>query len=104
LALAVAVAAIGIVVMAQLDGSRGLTQRALDAVTVVLGAVTIVFSRVFGGSTVVWLSFAEAVGFVGLGFAGLTLHEIDGWRAEHHLGHLHGLSRREPSERASLAA
>jgi len=104
LALAVAVALIAIAVVAQLDRSRGLNQRLLDAVTVVLGAVTIVFSRVFGGSTVVWLSFAEAIGFVGLGIGGLTLHEIDGWRAEHHLAQLHSLSRHERSESASLAA
>jgi hypothetical protein len=34
--------------------------------------VTIVFSRVFVGTTVMWLSLAEALGFVGLAVTGLT--------------------------------
>src|ERR1700736_3197809 len=65
LALGVGIFAAAIAIAAQLDRSRGLDQRLLDVTTVVLGAVTIVFSRVFDGSTMVWLSFAEALGFVG---------------------------------------
>jgi hypothetical protein len=104
LALAVGILAAGIAVAAQLDRSRGLDQRLLDVTTVVLGGVTIVFSRVFGGSTMVWLSFAEALGFVGLGVAGMTLHEIDEWRAEHHLAQLHGFSRPEQIQTPAKAA
>jgi hypothetical protein len=104
LALGIGIFAAGIAVAAQLDRSRGLDQRLLDVTTVVLGGVTIVFSRVFGGSAMVWLSLAEALGFVGLGVAGMTLHEIEEWRAEHHLAQLHGFSRPEPSQRPAQAA
>jgi hypothetical protein len=106
LALGVATAVIAVSVVAQLDRSRGFAQRGLDVVVVALAAVTIVFSRVFTGSTMMWLSFAEALGFVGLGFAGLTVHEIEGWRAEHHLAPLHGLFRIEQQqpEKPSIAA
>jgi hypothetical protein len=104
LALAVGIFAAAIAIAAQLDRSRGLDQRLLDVATVVLGAVTVVFSRVFDGSTMVWLSFAEALGFVGLGVVGMTLHEIDEWRAEHHLAQLPGFSRPEQPQRAVQAA
>jgi hypothetical protein len=104
LALGVGIAVVAFAVVAQLDRSRGRAQRLLDVVAIALGGVTIVFSRVFSGSTVMWLSFAEALGFVGLGITGLTVHEIDGWRAEHHLAPLQGLSQSERPEKPSLAA
>jgi hypothetical protein len=104
LALAVAIGVVAIAVVAQLDRSRGLDQRLLDVVTLALGAVTIVFSRIFNGSTVAWLSFAEAIGFVALGIAGLTIHEIDDWRVEHQLAPLHGSFPARAPEKPSLAA
>lgn len=56
--------------------SRGLTQRALDAATGVLGAWTIVASLVFAGSTMTALGFASGLAFVALALAGLTVHEL----------------------------
>jgi hypothetical protein len=106
LALGIAVAIVAIAVVAQLDRSRGIDQRILDVATIALGAVTIVLSRVFNGSTVMWLSFAEALGFVALAVAGLTVHEVDEWRLEHHLAPLQGSfpTRASKPEQPSLAA
>lgn len=104
LAVGVAIAAIVLAVASQLDGSRGLAQRSLDLLVLALGAVTIVFSRVFGGTTVMWLSFAEALSFVGLAVTGLTLHEIENWRRQHDLAQLHGFSEPAWIERRQAAS
>jgi hypothetical protein len=63
----------------------GLIQRGLAALTVGLGAWTIVLSLVFAPTTVVWLGFASALAFVALAFAGLTAHELTTERIVHSL-------------------
>jgi hypothetical protein len=111
LALALGIAVVAISLASQVDRSRGVAQRGLDLLLIALGAVTIVFSRVFTGSAVMWLSFAEALGFVGLAVAGLTVHEVEEWRAEHQLPALSlfesrraATAKRAEAPRASVAA
>jgi hypothetical protein len=108
LAFALGVAVLGIALVSQLDRSRPVIQRMLDGVGAVLAIWTIVASLVFVGSTVLWLSFAEALGFVGLAFAGLTLREIQAWRAEHAIspvrGEFTGLRLHRPAEQPVPAA
>jgi hypothetical protein len=103
LALALGVAVLVISAAAQTDRSRGLVQRILDGGFGVLAVVTIVFSLVFSGAAVQWLSFAEALGFIGLAYSGLAINEVAEWRAEHGLAPLHGLHV-VPSRDRSLAA
>jgi hypothetical protein len=50
--------------------------RALSAVIAVIGVWTIVSSRVFSASTVVWLGFSAAAAVAALAVIGLTLHEL----------------------------
>lgn len=69
--------------VAQLDRGRGLVQRLLDAGTGALALWATVASAVFGGATVTWLSFAEALGFVGLAIVGLVAHELSTERVVH---------------------
>ncbi|HUZ19081.1 MAG TPA: hypothetical protein VMU75_00730 [Acidimicrobiales bacterium] len=98
--------AIGIVVtavVAQLDAARPPAQRGLDAAAVVVGGLLIGFTRVFALSSVVWLSFALALGIVAIGFVGLTLGEIASWRAQRGMADLHWLARR-PSATHGIAA
>jgi hypothetical protein len=74
---------IGVVVVlgaAQLDSERGSIQRALDLATGGLAIWTIVASVVFTGTTLTWLSFGEALGFVAVALAGLTAHELSSER------------------------
>lgn len=105
LGFAVAIAVLLIVAVAQFDSTRGAVSRALDGVLGALSIWTIVASQIFSGSTVMWLSFAEALGFVGLAFIGLTVHEVDTWRASHGLGAMawagEGASREESVRRAA---
>jgi hypothetical protein len=103
LALALGVAVLVISAAAQTDRSRGLVQRILDGGFGLLAVVTIVFSLVFSGAAVQWLSFAEALGFIGLAYSGLAINEVAEWRAEHGLAPLHGLHV-VPSRDRSLAA
>ncbi len=91
-AIAIAIAVVLIVAVAQFDRSRGAVSRTLDGVLGALGIWTIVASQIFTGSAVMWLSFAEALGFVGLAFIGLTVHEVDTWRT------LHGLDATAPAD------
>ena len=93
LAFGVAIVALGISVLAQLDSQRGLDQRALDGAMAVISAILVVLSLVFAGVTVTWLAFGLALGLVGVAVVGLTLHEIETWRSAHHLGQLPGLLR-----------
>jgi uncharacterized membrane protein (UPF0136 family) len=72
--LAIAVAAVA--VLAQLDRSRGLVQRALDTTTVIVAGLLIILSRTASGDAVTWLSFALGLGIVALAYAGLTVHEV----------------------------
>lgn len=104
LAVSLGIAVIAISAAAQIDRSRGSVQRLIDGIAVVLGAVTIVFSLVFHGSAVQWLSLAEALGFVALAYTGLTLNEVAQWRAEHGLYPLQGLRVVELSRERKLSA
>jgi hypothetical protein len=63
----------------------GLVQRILSGLTVGLGVWTIVLSLVFVPTTVVWLGFASAIGFVVLACAGLMVHELTTERVVHAL-------------------
>lgn len=90
-AFAVAIGVIGVSALSQLDRRRGLAQRLLDAMMIVVGGTLIGTSIVFGGTLVVWLAFALALGFVGLAFGGMTLHEVETWRSAHWLDELHWL-------------
>jgi hypothetical protein len=91
--LGVGIAVLVISVVAQLDLERGIAQRGLDAAMAVAAGTLIVFTAgAFSGSTLVWLVFAFALGFVGIALTGLTLHEVETWRAAHHLGRLHWLA------------
>lgn len=91
IAFGVAIGIVAIAAAVQLDTRRGMAQRIMDLTTVAVGGTLIAVSVVFGGTTVVWLVFALALGLIGLGFAGLTLHEVETWRARHELGQLHWL-------------
>jgi MFS family permease len=107
LAFAIGIGAVVIAVAGQVDRTRGIAQRVLDLATLALGGVTMGFSvaPALAGSTVVWLSLAWGLGFVALAVAGLTLHEVDDWRAEHRLPRLRGLHEPEDEARKpSLAA
>jgi hypothetical protein len=66
-------------------GIRDVAQRGIGALTAVLGAWTIVASLVFVPTTVVWLGFASALGFVALAVAGLIAHELHTERVVHSL-------------------
>jgi hypothetical protein len=103
LALALGIAVLVISGAAQADRSRGVVQRLLDGGIGLLALVTIVFSLVFSGAAVQWLSFAEALGFFGLAYSGLAINEVAEWRAEHGLAPLHGLHV-VPSNDRTLAA
>lgn len=93
-AFGIAIGIVGISVLAQLDQRRGTVQRALDVGLVLTAGMLIAATAFFSGTTVVWLAFALALGCVGVGFAGLTVHEVEMWRATHELGRLHWLAPR----------
>jgi hypothetical protein len=89
----VGIAVLLISIVAQLDLQRGIAQRGLDVAMAVTAGTLIVFAAgAFSGATLVWLVFAFGLGFVGLSLAGLTLHEVESWRAAHDLGRLHWLA------------
>jgi hypothetical protein len=96
LALGIAIAIVGMTAVVQLDRARGIGQRVVDLAAVVLGVAAIVTSAVYSGSTVTWLAFSQFLGFVGLGVTGLTMHEVESWRARHGLQPLWGV-KPEPS-------
>jgi hypothetical protein len=57
--------------------TRGAAQRKLDALVALVGAWTVVESRVFDGETLRWLSFGSGGALVVLAALGLVLHERD---------------------------
>ena len=59
--------------------------RALSAATAVLGALIIIESLLTGGSTLIWLSFAGALGVLGLAIGGMTVHGLSTERVVHSL-------------------
>jgi hypothetical protein len=52
-------------------------------ITALLAAWTVIASVVFNGSTLTWLSFGDALGFVGLAIIGLCAHELSMERVVH---------------------
>jgi hypothetical protein len=106
-AFGVAIGILAIAVLSQLESRRGALQRLLDVGVGLVAVTTVVTSLVFGGAAVTWILFALALGFVGLAVAGLTLHEIEGWRSQHGLPQLHVFPRRaaaRPTTERPLAA
>jgi membrane protein YdbS with pleckstrin-like domain len=85
LAFSIAIAVLVVGAVSQLQAGRGIVQRLLDAVIGLVAAGSVIASLVFVGSAVAWLSLAAGLGFVLLGFVGLTLHEIWTYRATHGL-------------------
>ena len=94
--------AIGMVVVSalvQLDRSRGVVQRILDGVTVLLSALLAIFGAVASGAAVTWLTFAFSLGIVGISFSGLSLNEVTEWRAGLHLDNLRWLPNTSMEQR-----
>lgn len=85
LAFAIAIAVLVIGGVSQLQSGRGIVQRVLDGVIGLVAVGTIIASLTFVGPAVMWLSLAAGLGFVLLGFVGLTLHEVWTYRATHGL-------------------
>jgi hypothetical protein len=71
--------------LAQLARGRGKLQHALDTLGGALGIWMVVASVVFTGAALTWLSFGEALGFVGLALVGLVAHERSSERVVHAL-------------------
>lgn len=104
IAFGVAIGIVAISGLVQLDTGRGLVQRLIDLALVMVGGTLIAASVFFTGTTLTWLVFALALGFVGFSFMGLTFHEVESWRAMHGLGELHWLHERREhrGERAEV--
>lgn len=102
LSFGIAVAVLAISALAQLDGNRGLVQRALDGIMAAVATVLIVFSLVFTGATVTWLAFGLALGFIGVAVAGLTVHEIETWASAGDAGQVRHLSSARQSAEAEI--
>ena len=99
--------ALGVLValgIAQLDAARGLAQRGLDATAAALAAWSAVASVVFTGSTLMWLSLGEGLGFVALAVVGLAAHEFATERVVHELYVAHAEPMRERSDELQSAA
>jgi hypothetical protein len=79
----VSLGALALLALVQLDRARGLVQRLLDAGTGALALWSVVASVVFTGTMLTWLSFGEAVGFIGLAVVGLIAHELKTERVVH---------------------
>ena len=69
IAFGVALGILGLTGVAQRERGRGIVQSALDVVILLLAAWSAIASVVFHGSTLTWLSFGNALGFVGLAWA-----------------------------------
>lgn len=61
----------------------GRAHRAIGAATGVLGALIVIEALLSAGSTMVWLSFAGALGVLALAIAGLSVHELSTERVVH---------------------
>ena len=72
----VSLGALVLLALVQRDPARGRVQHMLDAGTRELAVWSAVASVVYSGSTLMWLSLGEAIGFVVLGVAGLLVHEM----------------------------
>ncbi len=98
IAFGVALGILGLTGVAQRDRGRGIVQSTLDVVILPLAAWSAIASVVFRGSTLTWLSFGDALGFVGLGVVGLIAHELSTERV------VHSLAPARSSESAMKAA
>ena len=65
------------------DRARGRVEWMLRVATGALAIWSAVASVVYSGSTLTWLSFGEAAGFVVLGVLGLVAHELEDERIVH---------------------
>lgn len=92
-------AVVVIALIAQLDRGRGVLERSVDASLAALGGLAMAFGLAASGSTVVWTIFGFAVGWVGLSYLGLALHETATWRSRNGLPQLRGLPEEEPESR-----
>lgn len=72
----VSLGALVLLALVQRDPARGRVQHVLDVGTGALAVWSAVASVVYSGSTLMWLSLGEAIGFVVLGVAGLLVHEM----------------------------
>jgi hypothetical protein len=79
----VSLGTLALLAVAQLDRARGRVQHLLDAGTGVLALWSAVASVVYSGTTLMWLSFAEAAGLVAFALAGLIAHELKTERVVH---------------------
>ena len=93
-AFAFGVAVLAMTVIAQLDQARSLEQRFVDVLMALTASAMVVTSLVYTGTTVMWLVFALALGWVGIAVSGLSLREVSVWRSSH------GLAELRPFERA----
>jgi hypothetical protein len=97
----VALGILAMLALCQIDGTRGMLQRSLDATGGILGIWTVVASIVFTGATLTWLSLGEGIGFMGLALAGLIMHELKTERVVHSLAVDQGSQPREQYQRAA---
>lgn len=95
----VAIGVIVIAVLAQLNGARGRVQRTLDGAIVADAGLLTAFALESSGISVVWLTFAFALGVVALAFAVLSLHAVSNWQAQHQLAALRWLPNMEMGAR-----
>ena len=74
------------ILLAAADAARpSVQQRALDAITALLGAWMIVEALVLSGTVQKWWSFGAAVALAGVAAVGLTIHEMTTERVVHEL-------------------
>ena len=73
------------------------TQRALDGLTALVGAWTIVEAFAFEGNNLEWWSFASAAALALLAAVGLGVHEMSTERVVHELTVSAGTEGREPA-------
>jgi hypothetical protein len=79
----VGLGALALLAVVQRDRARGRLQRMLDVATAALALWSAVASVVYTGTTLTWLSFSEAIGFVVLAVVGLVAHELSTERIVH---------------------
>jgi len=79
----VSLGALALLAVVQRDRARGRLQRMFDVATGALALWSAVASVVCTGTTLTWLSFGEAIGFVALGVAGLVSQEVSTERIVH---------------------
>lgn len=68
--LMIALAVVAMVGVVQVGRSRAAAEQLVDATTVLLALWSLAASVAFGGASLKWFSFAEAIGFVVLALAG----------------------------------